>query len=381
MKMMKKVLFIAAMIFLAACNQNQVSENSDIAKSQITENESQVNETNGKIAELEKQTSDKNNWGNDNEAIAVQQKVMELEHFSHYFEATGNVKAVYEAYISPQINGQIIGIFVKEGETIKKGQLLAKLNTDITDNTIQEVKTSLELAATVYNKQKELWDKNIGSEIDYLKAKNNKEALESKLKTLQSQKDMATLKSPINGIVEKINLKKGEISAPGMQFMQIVNLDELYVDANISDAYLSKIKKGDLIEIGFPSYPEINLEVPVYRTGNVVNPQNRTFLIEAKISNPGHKLKPNMLATININDYSAENTLIVPSIIVKQDIKGKFLYKIEKKDGVDTAKKVYVETGMSEGDKTMVTKGIHAGDRIIVAGYNLVADGIGVKVK
>ncbi|NOX48813.1 MAG: efflux RND transporter periplasmic adaptor subunit [Chlorobi bacterium] len=378
---MKKVLFIAAVISLSACSQKQGSENKDDINTQISEYKTQVNELNGKIAKLEKQVPEENNGENSEETVSVQQKTMELEHFSHYFEATGNVKAVYEAYISPQINGQITGIFVKEGETIKKGQLLAKLNTEITDNTIQEVKTSLDLATTVYNKQKELWDKNIGSEIDYLRAKNSKETLESKLKTLQAQKDMATLKSPINGIVEKINLKRGEISAPGMQFMQIVNLDELYVDANISDAYLSKIKKGDIIEIGFPSYPEIKLKVPVYRTGNVVNPQNRTFLIEAKISNPGHKLKPNMLATININDYSAENTLIVPSIIVKQDIKGKFLYKIEKKDGKDTARKVYVETGMSEGDKTMVTKGLKEGDRIIVAGYNLVTDGIEVRVK
>ncbi len=377
---MKKVLFIAVVISLSACSQKQGSENKDDINTQISEYKSEVDELNGKIAELEKQVPDENNGEDNDETVPVQQKVMELEHFSHYFEATGNVKAVYEAYISPQINGQITGVFVKEGETIKKGQLLAKLNTEITDNTIQEVKTSLDLATTVYNKQKELWDKNIGSEIDYLRAKNSKEALESKLKTLQAQKDMATLKSPINGIVEQINLKRGEISAPGMQFMQIVNLNELYVDANISDAYLSKIKKGDIIEIGFPSYPEMKLKVPVYRTGNVVNPQNRTFLIEAKISNPGHKLKPNMLATININDYSAENTLIVPSIIVKQDIKGKFLYKIEKKDGKDTARKVYVETGMSEGDKTMVTKGLKAGDRIIVAGYNLVTDGIEVKV-
>ncbi len=375
---MKKTLFIALVIFVSACSQNP--ENNDEIQSQITEYKSQVAELNGKIAELEKQVTKDDNENND-ETISVQEKVMELEHFSHFFEATGNVKAVYEAYISPQINGQITGIFVKEGETIKKGQLLARLNSDITDNTIEEVKTSLDLATTVYKKQKELWEKNIGSEIDYLKAKNNKEALESKLKTLQSQKDMAQLKSPINGIVEKINLKKGEISAPGMQFMQIVNLDELYVDANISDAYLSKIEKGDIIAISFPSYPDTKLEVPVYRTGNVVNPQNRTFLMQAKIKNPGHQLKPNMLATIKINDYSADNTLIAPSIIIKQDIKGQFLYKIEKNGENDIATKTYVETGMSEGNRTMITKGINAGDRIIVAGYNLVSDGIPVLVK
>lgn len=377
MKIMKKVLFIALVIFVSACSQN--SENNDEIQSQITEYKSQVAELNSKIAELEKQAPKNNRKSN--ETISVLQKVMELEHFSHYFEATGSVKAVYEAYISPQINGQITNIFVKEGETIKKGQLLARLNSDITDNTIEEVKTSLDLANTVYKKQKELWEKNIGSEIDYLKAKNNKEALESKLKTLQSQKDMAQLKSPINGIVEKINLKKGEISAPGMQFMQIVNLDELYVDANISDAYLSKIGKGDIIVISFPSYPDTKLEVPVYRTGNVVNPQNRTFLMQAKIKNPGHQLKPNMLATIKINDYSADNTLIAPSIIIKQDIKGQFLYKIEKNGENDIATKTYIETGMSEGNRTMVTKGINAGDRIIVAGYNLVSDGIRVLVK
>ena len=375
---MKKVLFIAIVIFVSACGQN--TDSNDEIQIQITEYKSQVAELNTKIAELEKQVTKGDNENND-ETISVQQKVMEQEHFSHYFEATGNVKAVYEAFISPQINGQITGIFVKEGETIKKGQLLARLNSDITDNTIEEVKTSLDLAKIVYKKQKDLWDKNIGSEIDYLKAKNSKESLESKLKTLQSQKEMAELKSPINGIVETINLKKGEISAPGMQFMQIVSLDELYIDASLSDAYLSKIKKGDYIEITFPSYPDTKMEVPVYRIGNVVNPQNRTFLMQAKIKNKDHQLKPNMLATIKINDYSADNTLIAPSIIIKQDIKGQFLYKIEKNNGNDIAKKTYVETGMSEGNRTMITKGIKAGDRIIVAGYNLVSDGIGVMVK
>ena len=379
-KHMKKIIILFAIVALSACGGSE--DNPDAIKKKITEYNLKIEELQSKVAELEKKlvavdpAEDENN-----KLLAINVLEVKPKLFKHHFEAGGTVKAEKEAFISPQVNGQITAIYVKEGERVKKGQLLAKLNTEITDNTIKEVQTSLDLAKTVYKKQKELWDQNIGSEIDYLNAKNRVEALESKLQTLKAQKDMAELHAPINGVVDNILLKVGELASPGRQFMQIVNLNDLYIKADVSEIYLSKIKKGDTVEVTFPTYPNINMKVPIDRLGNIINPQNRTFVVEVKIKNPEEKLKPNILAILKINDYTKENALIVPSVIVKQDMKGKYLYKIKKEGNNFVAVKVYVKVGMSEGDSTMISEGLNPGDKVIVAGYNLVANGVKVKVK
>ena len=376
---MKKVFILIAIAALTACGGGD--DNPDAIKKKITEYNLQIEDLKAKVAELEKKlnaTDPKDDMNNKLLSVNVQKVVPRL--FKHHFEAGGSVKAENEAYISPQLNGQITAIYVEEGDRVKKGQLLAKLNTDVTDNTIQEVKTSLELARTVFKKQKELWDQNIGSEIDYLNAKNRVEALESKLKTLKAQKEMAELRSPIDGIVDNILLKVGELASPGRQFMQVVSLNNLYIKADVSEVYLSKIKKGDTVEVTFPTYPDIKMKVPVSRLGNVINPQNRTFVVEVKIKNPDGKLKPNILAILRMNDYTKENALIVPSVIVKQDMKGKYLYRVKKDGDNFIAEKVYVEVGMSEGDTTMITEGLNPGDEVIVAGYNLVANGVKIRV-
>ncbi len=213
---MKKVFILFAIVALTACGDS--GDNPEAIKKKITEYNLEIESLKSKVAELEsklKTVDPKDDMANKLLSVNVQEVVPQL--FKHHFEAGGTVKAKKEAFISPQVNGQITAIYVKEGAVVKKGQLLAKLNTDVTDNTIKEVQTSLELAKTVFKKQKELWDQNIGSEIDYLNAKNRVESLESKLKTLRAQKDMAELRSPINGIVDNILLKVGELASPGRQ--------------------------------------------------------------------------------------------------------------------------------------------------------------------
>ena len=376
---MKKVFILFAIVALTACSGSE--DNPDVIKKKISEYNIEIESLKSKVAELEaklKANNPKDELSNKFLSVNVKEIVPQL--FKHHFEAGGSVKAENEAFISPQLNGQITAIYVEEGDRVKKGQLLAKLNTDVTDNTIQEVKTSLELARTVFKKQKELWDQNIGSEIDYLNAKNRVEALESKLKTLKAQKEMAELRSPIDGIVDNILLKVGELASPGRQFMQVVNLTNLYVQADVSEVYLAKIKKGDIVEVTFPTYPDMKMEVPISRLGNVINPQNRTFVVEVKIKNTDGMLKPNILAILKMNDYTMENAMIVPSVIIKQDMKGKYLYRVKKSGDYFITEKVYVKVGMSEGDTTMITEGLESGDKVIVAGYNLVANGVKVRV-
>ena len=305
---------------------------------------------------------------------------LKVRPFHHYFQVSGTVNVVEQAYISPEINGQIKEVLVEEGDDVIKGQLLAKLNTSITENTIEEVKTQLKLANTLFEKQEQLWNKNIGSEVQYLQAKNNMEALQAKLKTLEAQLNMAYIKSPIDGIVDLINIEVGELAMPGFQLMQIVNLDKMKIFAEVSEKYLPVIKKGDIVDIRFPSFPDIDLRVPVSRTGNIVNPGNRTFPVELRIDNIDGKLKPNILSLLTFLDYHKEDALVVPSIIIKKDIRGEYIYVAKEFEGKTLARKVYIITGRSYNDETLVVSGLNAGDKVIFEGYSLVTDGSEVNI-
>ena len=368
---MRRIFVFVILLALVACTR---PSNQDAIKSKISSYKKQVNELNARIADLEKQLSSMD------PELSVYKVPVILEQvspqtFDHFIEVSGSAEAVNAAVISPQMNGLITDILVVEGDNVQKGQLLARLNSEVTENTIAEVQGSLDLATTVYEKQKRLWDQGIGSEIQYLNAKNGMEALQKKMETLESQLDMSLVKSPVTGIVDEIYKKKGELAIPGVPMMQVVNLGEIYINADISESYLAKVKEGDLVKVSFPVYPGMVVETPIWRKGNVINPSNRTFEIHLKLNNPEGKLKPNLLSVIHIKDFSSDSALTVPSIIIKQDITGSYLYVVREDNNKLIAHKVYVDLGMSYSDKTMILKGLSPGDKIIVEGYNQVSDG------
>ncbi|MCK5055989.1 MAG: efflux RND transporter periplasmic adaptor subunit [Candidatus Aminicenantes bacterium] len=320
------------------------------------------------------------NPGNESRII-VEAKKIEYVKFEHFFSVNGSVEAIKEAFISPEISGQIKTVHVSEGDRVKKDQLLISLNSDVTEHGITEIKTSLKLAKTVFEKRKGLWDKKIGSEIQFLQAQTNKESLENKLKTLEARLEKTKIKAPIAGIVDQISKKQGELAIPGSLLIRVIDLRKVYANADVSEAYLSKIHKGDPVFVTFPSYPELGINASILRVANVVNPQNRTFQIKIKINNENEKLKPNIIAVIKIKDFSAESAFVVPSIIIKKDFKGTYLYVVERGDVKLTARKIHVETGMSEKGNTMITKGLEPGLEVITGGYNLVKNGVGIKLK
>jgi membrane fusion protein (multidrug efflux system) len=377
---MKYGIFAFIILFMASCSQKE-TESTQSIKGQIADYKKEVNNLNLKIAELEMKLKSIDPAGQSGEKVAVEVASIDLQTFSHYIEVGGTAEAVKEAYISPEVGGQIREIYVNEGDYVEKGQLLCRLNTEITESNIADLEASLALATTVYEKQARLWEKGIGSEIQYLSAKNNKESLEQKLVTLKAQQDMSIIKSPVNGVVDKIYHKKGELAAPGYQLMLVVNLDEIYINAAVSETYLGQVQEGAKVLVEFPVYPDMKLEVPIYRKGNVINPNNRTFTVQIKLKNPGNLLKPNILSVIHIKDYSADSAIVVPSTLIKQDITGSYLYTMQQVDNKSVAKKVYVKTGKSYLDKTMIESGIQSGQTIITEGYNLVSDGSEVYVK
>lgn len=375
---MRKLSLFVAIALLASCGSGEKPET---MQSTVGGNQDEAKDSNLEVTVPDKTLTSDSREETSAHKIPVEVKTLTYETFNHYFEASGIVEPVKEAIVSPEINGQIKEIYVGEGEHVKKGQLLARLNTTITDNTIKEVKTSLELASILYKKQKELWEKKIGSEIQYLEAKNRKEALEGSLETLKAQKEMASIKSPIAGIVDDMFLKEGELAGPGVPMMQVINLDKLYVNIDVSERYIPFVKKGDKVILQFPTYPDLEMEVPVYRTGNIIKPDNRTFTLQLKIANDHSKFKPNMVAITRINDFATDSALVVPSLIIKQDLTGKYIYVVNRTNGITRAEKRYIEPGFSYNENTIIDKGIAPGEQVIVTGYTQVSDGSDIDIK
>jgi len=314
------------------------------------------------------------------ERLRVETKTIVPEKFEHFFSVNGALEAVQDAFISAETSGQIQAVHVQEGQRVQKGDLLVTLNSDITRNAVAEVNNALELARTVFRKRQELWDKKIGAEIQYLEAKTSKESLENRLASLQAQLALAQVKAPFSGIVDRIFKKSGELAVPGLQLMQLVNLNRMRVNAEVSETYLARIQKNDRVEVTFPTYPGLSLETAIARIGQVVSAKNRTVLVQAELDNRGEQMKPNMMATLRLRDFYAPAALVVPAILVKNDLEGTYLYIVGRENDGDVARKVYVTTGLTEGNRTMVVAGLVAGQNVIVSGFNLVRNGLPVMV-
>ena len=314
------------------------------------------------------------------ENLPVEVKTVVPEKFEHFFAVNGSLEAIQDAFISAETSGQIQAVHVQEGQRVRQGDLLVSLNSDITRNAVAEVQNALELARTVFRKRQELWDKKIGAEIQYLEAKTSKESLENRLASLQAQLALAKIMAPFSGIVDKIYKKAGELAVPGLQLMQLVNLNRMRVNAEVSETYLGRIKKGDRVEITFPTYPGLRLEAAISRIGQVVSAKNRTVLVQAELDNRQEQMKPNMMVTLRCRDFFEPGALVVPAIVVKNDLTGTYLYTVERENGKSVARKLHVTTGLTEGNRTMIVDGLTAGQGVIVSGYNLVRNGLPVTV-
>ena len=372
---MKKLFWIIiAGLFFVSCS-NKPTNDTEKIKKEISNYREEIAGLNDKIAELEKQLAEAGDPEEQKRGVMIRVEKAQIRPFSEYFEATGELEAEDEAYISPETPGQITKIYVVEGQKVKKGQLLAKLNTDLIERNIDELKTQLDFAQTMFDKQKELWNKNIGSERQYLDAKNKLETLQNKLQTLETQQKKSMIYAPVNGYVEEIFQKEGEQASPGLQMMQVVGLDKLKVTANISEAYLPVIHERDTVEITFPTYPGLVMHRPISRIGHVVSKQNRTFKVQVYIDNKKGLLKPNLLASVKINNYNSDNHIVIPSRVIREDLKGAYLY-VARKDGKRwVARKKYITLGKSYRNKSEIVSGLDPGELIITDGFNNVADG------
>lgn len=299
--------------------------------------------------------------------------------FKHYFEVYGNVESDKSATIYAENSGTVQSIAVKEGQTVKKGQTLVTQDVELIERNIAEIRTQLDLATTLYEKQKRLWDQNVGSEVQFLEAKNRKESLESSLATLQKQKQMSSVTAPFTGVVDKIFPKVGELVGMSSPIVRLVNLDELYINADISERYMGALSQGDSVWVIVNRND--TLKSAISRVGDYINPSNRSFEIRVNIEEKIDVLRPNSLVVLKINDYTEADAIVIPSSVIMQDGAGKdYVFTIESNGKSDlVARKTPVSTGLSYLGRTVVKTGIEEGDELIDKGSRKVRDGEKVK--
>jgi membrane fusion protein, multidrug efflux system len=365
----KNSLFFLILLSAFACKK-EVSK-----KDQLANLKKQKMEIEAQIKTLETELGKTDTSAAANERI-VNVSVMPLleSSFKHFVEVQGLVESENIVIVSPQTGGVLTSILVQEGSMVKKGQLVATIDNQIMRESIAEVRNQLELASTVFEKQKALWEQNIGTEIQYLQAKNNKEALEKRIGTLETQLSYYKVYAPIAGTVEIVRQKQGELAAPGVPMMQIVNVDNLKATGKIPDIYLASIRKGQSISVTFPDLKK-EISSKVSNVGAMVDPVSRSFGVEAKIPNVGGLLKPNQIAILKINDLNKGGSIVIDQNLVQKTELGDIVYVAVTENGKRVAKGRKVKIGQSYNGQIEIMEGLAAGDNLVTQGYQDLVDG------
>ncbi len=314
---------------------------------------------------------------NDNRSLVTTFKLKSIN-FQHIIEVRGAVKSRGNISISPETPARVTKVLVKEGEKVKMGQTLVVQDAEVMRNNIAELRTSLDLARTIYERQKKLWDKNIGSEVQYLQAKNNKNSLVRKLATAKSQLAKTVITAPFTGTIDKVDVRVGQIIQPGQPILRLVSLADMYIKATVSESYVGKFEPNQEVEIYFPSTGD-SISAKISAIGQVIEPKNRTFELEIIIPS-GNKIIPNMVAVISVADYENKNALTVPTNIIFTDSKGVFVYQLKQSEGSNVAIRTDVTLGLTSGINTEVLSGLVEGDVIIDKGIYDISNGSHVKI-
>ncbi|MBM3920236.1 MAG: efflux RND transporter periplasmic adaptor subunit [Sphingomonadales bacterium] len=303
----------------------------------------------------------------------VETEVVEAAAFETYLNIEGKADAEQSTIATAQLPGTVTQVLVKPGDAVSAGQALAYMDNSTLRQSRGQIEQQLTFANTLFEKQKRLWQQGVGTEIQYLSAKNQKEALEKTLATLDAQLSMYTVKAPISGTVESVDTKIGQAAAPGIPMFKVVNLSNLKVVADIAESYSSKINKGDKVKIVFTDVNK-TIESRVSFASKVIDPLNRSFKIEIRL-NGATEIKPNMLAKLKIADYRNENAITVPTNAITAGVDEKYVMVKIMQNGKVVAAKRIVKPGHTGESRTEILEGIQAGDEIIVTGFQELNDG------
>jgi membrane fusion protein (multidrug efflux system) len=336
----------------------------------------QQSELTKQITELEKELAGTTKTEVKTKEVAA--LAVKTQTFDHYVKTQGLVEAEDNIMVSAKGMGVITQVFVKEGEAVAKGQTLAQIDNSLITRNVEGMKAQLELAVSVYERQKNLWDKKIGTEVQFLQAKTNKESLEKQLAAVQEQLDQTRIKSPISGVIDQVNVKVGENISPGMPAARVINNSNLKIVANVSEAYITQIKKGDKVKITIPDLKK-EVQAKVSFAGRNIDPLSRTFVLEAELPSSA-ELRPNMTALIKIVYASYPSVIAVPVNTV-QNIKGEKVVFVAEASGDQTVARRKVVTVDGVFDGLAQVQGLAAGERVITAGFQGLTEGQYLKVQ
>lgn len=327
------------------------------------------------IHEIESNITSKREALGISKTFAVKTIQLQRDTFEHFIKVQGYVSADKSITLNAETSGAVRSVLVAEGAVVSAGQALVSLDTDILNNNLKEIETAYELANVIYQKQEKLWKQNIGSEIEFLQAKNRKESLETQMQTVKTQKSKSTIRAPFSGTVDLIMPKVGESVAPGMPMVRLVNNKNVKIESEISERYVGSIKKGSKLLITTPQ-SNTPRELTIDYSGSFINPANRTFKVSSKLDNKNGDLLPNMVTDMAIRDYINTDAVVVPNKAILEDLTGGYYVYVVKVNGdLKKVEQKTVELGKNYEGTTEITKGLTGTEVLIIEGAKSVNPG------
>jgi len=301
--------------------------------------------------------------------------------FEHYVQVQGSVKSDELINIFPEFSGVAKAIYVKSGDVVKKGQRLIKIDDGGLKEQLSQLEIGFELTKTTFERQKRLWDQNIGSEIKFLETKSMYEAQKQGINQLKKQIKKTLIEAPFSGTIDNVIVKKGEVVYPGRSnLMMLLNLDNLYIESNVPEKHIASINSGNKAIVHFPLLDK-TISTTVRQSGSYINPINRTFKIEMDIEKNDLNIKPNLNSKVKINDYSNNSALMINQNFISIDSDNKeYVYKIYNKDNKTYVSKTIISTGKNDGIKIEVLSGLNAGDKVVSEGVRKLVNNARVKI-
>lgn len=299
--------------------------------------------------------------------------------FNHFVEVRGNIESRSNVTVSSEMMGRVIRRRVKEGDRVSAGQVLMELDGSVLQSNMAELETSIDLAKTVYERQSNLWKQNIGTEIQYLQAKNNLESLERRLATLKAEMSKLVVRAPFSGSIEKLLVLEGEMLSPGSPVARLTGSTDIYLNAEVSEKFVGKFAPGDSVEVRLLSLGE-TIKSKISSVGSTINPNNRTFTVEVSLPNAPEAIKPNMLAVVTMRDYSNPQAIVIPAALILNDRIGTYVWALAEENGLKTASKRYVKPGQMSAQQIEILEGLSVGDVLVDKGFREMNEGMLVRI-
>ncbi|MEY2739022.1 MAG: hypothetical protein RL259_931 [Bacteroidota bacterium] len=298
--------------------------------------------------------------------------------FNHYLEVQGSVNTKENIVVQPEFSGTLSALYVKAGQRVAKGQILGKIDDAGMGQQLASIENQYALAKTTFERQKNLWDKKIGSEIQFLQAQAQMISAQKGVAQMRAQVAKTVIRAPFSGTIDDVFVERGQVVAPNPQgLMRIVNLSNMYVSTTVPETYIGKLKPGTEVDVFLTSLGK-TYKGKVRQVANFINPNNRSFGIEVSVPNPDNLLRPNQVAKLKIIDYTINNAIVVPTNVVQEDGEHqKFVFiATQIKDKTGIAKKVVVKVGKSSNNVTEILSGLSANDVLVTEGVNSIAEGM-----